>query len=487
MRPPLKGFTREVQVGLFALVGFFVVAVFSLRITDSPVFRRGTVLVTYLGDATGVFLNSKVKLAGIDVGAVKKIELENGKAKVTLVIDEGVEIPKDSHIEARPQGILGDKYLEVVLPGPSPSSYLPPRPMGPSWLQRLLEMVMPSARAQAPAPKKAPNMGSGDVIPAKSSPATIDDLARQLGAISGDVQALTTKLNGMLDDNSPEIRELVRSLNRTGRKLERIFGQVDPDRVGRDLKDLSGAAGNVSRSLQKVEGLLERVEKGEGTVGKLLNDPAIALELQRAMETLNTALDRVNRTVLVMDLSAESYFPAKSSKTYVSLEIRPKEDVAYVGGLVIDPRGTFERVITTDRTTTTVGGVSTEEEIVRDRTVNDREAVYFTLMMEKRIWNFAARIGILENKGGLGFDYHLLGDRLRFGADLFHLTRDGNNPHLKAHVKFSFLDYFYLIAGGDELLSRVKSGTGSPSFMAGIGLRFTDEDAKTVLLLPGVP
>jgi len=485
MRPPSKGYTRELKVGLFALVAFLVIAAFSLRITDSPIFRRGTVLVTFLDDATGVFLNSKVKLAGIDIGAVKRIELENGKAKITLVIDKHIDIPKDAHIEPRPLGILGDKFLEVVLPVPeaTPSARE-------SWLDRVFDVLVPSAQAQAPVVlKKKPQMNTGDVIPAHNSPATLDDLARQMGDVSGDVKKLTTKLNGMLDDNRPEVRDLVSSLNRTSQKLEKIFAQINPDMMGRDLKDLSGAAGNVSRSLQKVEVLVSRVERGEGTLGKLFNDPTVAIELQRSIETLNSALERVSRTVFVMDLSAEYYGPADSSKTYVSLQIRPKEDVAYIGGVVVDPRGTLKRTITSTNTTTTVVGSdsTTSVNTIEDTTINNREAVYFTLMMEKRIWNLAARIGILENKGGLGVDWYLWNDRLRLGADLFHLTRDGNRPHLKAYAKLAFLDYLYLTVGGDELLSNVAQGVGRRSFMVGLGLRFSDEDVKTVLLLPGLP
>lgn len=487
MRPPSKGLTREIRVGLFALVGFLVIAAFSLRITDSPVFRRGTVLVTYLDNATGVFLNSKVKLAGIDIGAVRRIELAEGKAKITLVIDRGIELPKDSHIEPRPLGILGDKYLEVVLPKPAGSPQSRWKEAATTVFAWVGDLLVPQAAAQKTGQKADNPLGSGDTIRAKNSAATLDDLERQLGDISTEVKELTHKLNGTLDENRPEVQSLVKSLNRTSQKLEKIFDQVDPDRMGRDLKDLSGAAGNASRSLQKVESIISRVEKGEGTVGKLLNDPTIALEVQRSVETLNSALDRVSRTVLTVDLSTEHYMPASASKTYATVSIRPKEDVSYIGGVVIDPIGTVKRTITNTTRTTTTAGTTTVTDEVKDRTVNDREAVYFTLMLEKRIWNFAARIGVLENKGGLGFDYYLWHDRVRLGADLFHLTRDGNHPHLKVYAKVSFLDYFYVTAGGDELLSTVRSGVGRPSFMAGLGIRFSDEDVKTILLLPGVP
>src|SRR6476620_10427982 len=98
MREPSKGFNRELQVGLFIFAACLVVAAFSLRITDSPIFRRGTTFVTYLDDATGIFKNSKVKIAGIDVGVITEIDLENAQAKITMVVDKGIDVPAGSKI-----------------------------------------------------------------------------------------------------------------------------------------------------------------------------------------------------------------------------------------------------------------------------------------------------------------------------------------------------------------------------------------------------
>ena len=53
-------------------------------------------------------------MAGIDVGIIKDIKLQNGKARVQMVIKSDVPITRSARIEIRPNGILGDKFVEVV-------------------------------------------------------------------------------------------------------------------------------------------------------------------------------------------------------------------------------------------------------------------------------------------------------------------------------------------------------------------------------------
>src|SRR4051794_28008233 len=101
MRAPSKAYLRELQVGIFVVLGCIVIALFSFKITHSPMLRRGTPLTVYLSDATGIFIDSKVKLAGINVGAITAIRLENGKARIEIIIDKGLEIPRGSKISPR--------------------------------------------------------------------------------------------------------------------------------------------------------------------------------------------------------------------------------------------------------------------------------------------------------------------------------------------------------------------------------------------------
>jgi phospholipid/cholesterol/gamma-HCH transport system substrate-binding protein len=274
MREPSKGMDREIQVGLFVFLASVIIAAFSFRITDSPVFRSGKPFVIYLTDATGIFKNSKVKMAGIDIGVIQKIELENTRAKLTLLIDQEHEIPKNAVVVPRPLGILGDKYLEVQVPEnkENPNSILedtPTKNNGPSgslWW----DWFIPSAEAQTNAKNSAQ---PGSVLRSKENAATMDDVLRKVGDASEDLKSISSDINGFVKANKRDLTEFIQSINRISKKIENTLNEVDTQQLSHDIKALTKSAGELSKSIEHINSIAEKIDEGQGTLGKLVNDP----------------------------------------------------------------------------------------------------------------------------------------------------------------------------------------------------------------------
>jgi len=550
MREPSKGFTRELQVGIFIFAACLVIAAFSFRITDTPIFRKGTTLITFLDDATGVFRNSKVKMAGIDIGVIKEITLEGGKARIRMLINHGVDIPENAQVVPRPLGILGDKYLEVVVPvdkGKLKDKASPTEKASPienqnsskydsnvpdsSLKEFLLDLVSAKAWAQQSPPtaietpnakiseetlsadeeeakkkkkKKGGNFKEGEVIQSLNTPATLDDLTRQMGNVGEDLKAISGTLrqivesddqpnttvgktlrnaeklsgnvNAVVQENRKDLREMISTLNRVSKKIEKAMDGFDEDKMRKDIGRLADAVGNVNESLENVKKVTSRIEKGEGTVGKLINDPTTALELNRALSSINVLVDRAARTQTIVDLNTEYAIKPEEYKTYVSLFVLPREESGYIGQVIIDPNGTTEKVI---KRVSVDGAVET----VTEEVTNDLEALKFSLQYYKRIHALSFRLGIFENRGGLGADIHLLKDKVSIGAELFDFSRIDNNAFFKTYAKIHFMTHFYATIGGNDLLSK---NPARKSFQIGIGLRFVDDDLKALSLLPSV-
>ncbi len=515
MRAPSRAYVREIQVGLFVLLACIIVAAFSLRLTDSPVFRRGTALTLYLNDATGIFKASKVKMAGINIGIIQSIKLENGQARIDILIDRGINIPKDSQIVPRPLGILGDKYLEVVVPTDSKTGITTPQSRNfkiPSFLDWWIEsanaeddqiastepkveitpepipspsdspspaMTVVPARAQ-PKSKVQRVYRQGEVVKSVDSAVTLDDLARKMGNVSEDLKDISSNLKGLIRNNQNEITQMIHSMNRIVQKVEKSINAFDEKQIEKDLKRLSDSVGSFNNSVRNVESITAKVDRGEGTLGKLINDPTIANELSRTLSTINSVVEKARRTLTIVDMSSEYAVLPRVTKTYLGLTIMPREDTAYIGQAVIDPGGTIRKKVIT---TTPLGGTPATEEIV----TNDRDALKYSLQFMKRVYNLGVRIGLFESRGGAGLDYYFFHDNLKLTTELFDWSREGNSAHLKVGLQFKMLNYFYVTAGGDDLLSKPQGDFIRPSFYAGIGLRFTDEDLKTLLVLRSVP
>jgi phospholipid/cholesterol/gamma-HCH transport system substrate-binding protein len=512
MRAPSKGLSRELQVGLFVFTALLVVLAFSFRITETPIFYSGTRITAYLNDATGLYKKSKVKMAGVDVGLVTDIVLEEGRARITLTIKDHIEIPSGSKVIPRPLGILGDKYIEIVSPalvepkGASQKDASQKSEESPSVIlqegARLWNWLLPSALAQSlsakPSSKKS--FREGDVIPAENSGSTLDDLTRQLSDVSQDLKAISSALRRMLeggDVNSPlgntlkntesltsgldaivkenrqDLRQIVNSLAKLTRSLDAAVSDKSQKGLSKDIQSLAKAADRLSTTIKNIESITSKIDRGEGTLGRLVNDPVTANEFNKALVTLNSALDRAERTRIFLEAIPELDMKSQDVKTYVGLKLAPRDNTAYIGQLVVVPQGTSKTTITRTR----VNGGS---ETVTEETVEDPTGVLFSIQYAKRFWNTSFRVGLFESEGGLALDQHLFKDQLRISTELFNFSK-GQSPNLKFTAAYRLLDIFQIQTGMERTLE------GRRFAFVGLGLSFSDEDLKTVLLLPGVP
>src|SRR5690606_24027502 len=70
---------------------------------------------TILEDASGIFEKTPIKVAGINAGRIKKIELHGNKALITFEILEEIKITPDAKMKIKSVGLLGDKFIDMDL------------------------------------------------------------------------------------------------------------------------------------------------------------------------------------------------------------------------------------------------------------------------------------------------------------------------------------------------------------------------------------
>ena len=115
----------ELKVGLFVLLAVLALTFFVLSISDLSFFEKGRHIQVVFGFASGLREAAPVRLAGVEVGLVRKLQVfvdkaDGGKTKVrvNVWIKDKISIPTDSNITINQLGILGEKYLEII-PGSS--------------------------------------------------------------------------------------------------------------------------------------------------------------------------------------------------------------------------------------------------------------------------------------------------------------------------------------------------------------------------------
>ena len=108
---------RDLIVGLFVLVGIGALAYLSLQVGGLEFGAKETIaLSATFDDIGGLSVRAPIKVAGVKVGRVSNISLdEDLRAVVSLDLDQGVELSIDSSAAIRTSGLLGDQYVAVEL------------------------------------------------------------------------------------------------------------------------------------------------------------------------------------------------------------------------------------------------------------------------------------------------------------------------------------------------------------------------------------
>lgn len=113
-----------VKLSVFTAVTIVVTVWLASVIGNQRFFSSPYRVTAQFSDATGLLNGDVVKAAGVTVGRVDQIEVEHGIAKVTMEIDEGVELPRDLRAEIRFRNLVGQRMINLTDRGGSSEELL---------------------------------------------------------------------------------------------------------------------------------------------------------------------------------------------------------------------------------------------------------------------------------------------------------------------------------------------------------------------------
>jgi phospholipid/cholesterol/gamma-HCH transport system substrate-binding protein len=121
----MKKFDIELFVGLFMIAGIICLGYLSVKIARSEILGTGGYEVYALfSNSGGLKKGSSVTIAGVDVGRIKSISLDDYQARVVMTLQRGVKIQEDAIAAVKTKGLIGEKYIEIT-PGGS-DKIIPP-------------------------------------------------------------------------------------------------------------------------------------------------------------------------------------------------------------------------------------------------------------------------------------------------------------------------------------------------------------------------
>ncbi len=453
----------EFKVGLLVLIVAGIIAGMSLKVSNDPSYLGTSKEVWfYIDDASGLVKDSNVTMAGITIGIIRDIKLENGQARVEMVIRGDVPVTKSARIEIRPNGILGDKHVEVISGDPRD----PPLRSGEQIL--IVDDRASVDRLIAEVSKITKSLST---VAENIKSATDGDTDKPLGRIISNIETLTKDLADLSRAHKGQIGEIIDNIHDVTATLNDLINDDGPNGLRQSWTAAMQSLRKIEGSIKNLEEITGKINRGEGTIGKLVNDETTIEEVNTAISSLNNLLDASNKLQTSFDFHSYYMSNGDGAKSFLSVRVQPGLDRYYELGLVDDPLGVVERTVTT----TDASGVT--QTIRESKRYENR--VKFTALFAKNFYDFTLKGGIIESAGGAGLEYHMFRKRLSLILEGF----DFANINVRASVRYSLFSGIYLIGGGEDLASR----QGRSSAFLGAGLLLTNDDLKLLLTrMPGM-
>lgn len=110
--------TTQFIVGLFALLGIAALAVLSLRLGRVELLPApGYTIYANFDNISGLRNGDRVEIAGVQIGKVISLVLNQDRARVAMRLNSGVKVDDQAIAAIKTSGLIGDKYVSIA-PGP---------------------------------------------------------------------------------------------------------------------------------------------------------------------------------------------------------------------------------------------------------------------------------------------------------------------------------------------------------------------------------
>jgi len=300
--PPARGRYREVWVGLFVVAGLAAVLVTLLTMTNAALWRGRYYVFTDVPNASGIRKGDPVLMRGVNIGRILRFNIRSQGVEMRLEIEGEYRIPKDSRVEIKANGLLGGMVADVI-PGSS------------------AEMAqggdrLPGSTGQGLFDKMDALAGQADKIAVRVQSMLDEQTVQNLKGSAANAHESLQQLQAMLKEQRGELRDLTTSLRRSAQSVEKVTAGPELERtvqrIDKLTERLEGTAGTLDRSSNSLDSILARMERGEGTLGKLSKDDQLYKNAVDATENFNKSAQELQK--LIGDLRA-------NPKKYINLKI----------------------------------------------------------------------------------------------------------------------------------------------------------------------
>ncbi len=269
----------ETRLGMF--VALIIIAAFFIMfiVGGFEKFQNGTRVEAYFKSAQELKPGDRVKMAGVEIGKVEGISLATNRVKVVMRLRENVPVKTDSIARIQFAGLMGQNFVALDFGSEKAPLAQDGTPLS-TVEQPDLSAIM----------QKLDNVASG-----------VENLTK---SFTGDkIDSLFGPLIGFVQDNREPLTATIANLRTTSTRIvegEGTIGKLinDPALYNTALttvSNLQATSDEVKLAISEAQKIVNDVNAGKGTIGRLVKDEALYTETTASMMNLKEILQKINQ------------------------------------------------------------------------------------------------------------------------------------------------------------------------------------------------
>jgi phospholipid/cholesterol/gamma-HCH transport system substrate-binding protein len=278
--------TLETRLGIFFALALIAGVVILELAGTRGLFQKGFSVRARFDSIQELKPGDSVKMAGVEVGHVEKIQLSENKVEVMLKIDRKAQVKTDSKASIKFVGLMGQNYVSLTFGSPDAPS-VAANALLESEEQADLNSLMVRLQSVAEGVEGLTKNFSGENFSNLLGPFTdfLKENNPKLSAILGNLQTISTRIVGGEGTVGRLINEDTLYVSALG-TVSNLNSRVEE---ARPLFD------ELKLTLDQARSVVSQVNEGQGTIGKLIKDETLYRETTTAMTNLREILQKINQ------------------------------------------------------------------------------------------------------------------------------------------------------------------------------------------------
>lgn len=298
---------REVKLGILAVITLFLFVWGINYLKGRDIFKKQLGFFVVYDEVTGLIASNPVSLNGVAIGQVKRIFFHpdrSGRVVVECLISDQIDIPSNSTAVLASVGLIGAKEIEIRL-GDSPAllssgdtlpglyqpalqdelarQFMPMKDQAESLLGKMDTVLTAISQVMTPAAREDLSAGIGNLA------ITLERLGHTSMVLDTTLSSRAGELGGILDQTATVTRTIGEHNAEIARMLQNFSGFSDTLAA----MELSATVEQARKAMAELAMTMERINSGEGSLGLLLNDPGLYVNLETSSRQLELLLEDI--------------------------------------------------------------------------------------------------------------------------------------------------------------------------------------------------